>query len=232
MRSIIRFLFGDIAKNKSFDIFLVLLFFISLFSATCFFFDSKAVILFGYEIHLPIGLLFFPATYVISNIIQDRNGRQYANTVVAFSFFADVILVAMFWVMAHLGDRADYFSVFNALPVIMGATFIFLGVSSIFNTFIFEITRRWRKKSIVGLFFSFFTSITASEFLVSSLSMPLLFYKNGLKGSIILTILITVIYKVVFNFIATVIYMIFDNYRLSKQKDDDLSNSLDLAEIG
>lgn len=232
MIRVVKILFGEVSVNRATDVFLTLLFFISLFSATCFFFDSKAVTLFGYEIHLPIGLLFFPATYVISNIIQDRNGRQYANTVVAFSFLADVILVGMFWVMAHLGDRIDYFTVFNALPVIMGATFIFLGVSSIFNTFIFEVTKQWRKKNIVGMFFGFFTSITASEFLVSSMSMPLLFYKNGLKGSIILTIVITVIYKVVFNFIATVIYMISDNYRLNKHKDNDESNSLDLAEIG
>ena len=231
MIRVVRLLFGETSSSRSADVFLILLFFISLFSATCFFFDSKAVMLFGYKVHLPVGLLFFPATYVISNIIQDRHGRQYANTVVALSFLADVMLVGMFWVMAHLGDRVDYFTVFNALPVIMGATFIFLSVSSIFNTFIFEVTKHWRKKNIVGMFFGFFTSITASEFLVSSMSMPLLFYKNGLKGSIILTILVTVIYKVVFNFVATVIYMMVDNYRLDKQKQAAASTTLDLAEI-
>lgn len=231
MTKVIKILFGEVSANKAVDVLLTLLFFISLFSATCFFFDSKAVTLLGYEIHLPVGLLFFPATYVISNIIQDRNGRQYANTVVAFSFLADVILVGMLWVMAHLGDRSDYSTVFNALPVIMGATFVFLGVSSVFNTFIFEVTKKWRKKNIVGIFFGFFTSITASEFLVSSMSMPLLFYKNGLKGSIILTIIITVLYKILFNFIATILYMMYDNYRLNKHKDSDVSGNLDLAKI-
>lgn len=175
-------------------------------------------------------MLFFPGTYVISNIIQDLNGRKYANTVVALGFFADVILVAMLWVMANLGDRQDYFSVFSALPVIMGATFIFLSISSIFNTFVFEMTRKWRDKNITGLFFSFFSSITASEILVSSMSMPLLFYKNGLNGSIILTICITVTYKVSFNLVATSIYMVFNRNSSVKEKHNSQESS-NLAQI-
>ncbi len=218
---LVKFLFGDIQKQHFLDLLLPLLFFISLCSATLFFFDSRAMSLFGIEIHFPVGLLFFPATYVISNIIQDRKSRTYANTVVFVCFLADVILVAVCWVIAHLGNRADYFSVFDALPIIMGATFIFLGVSSLLNTFIFELTKRYRHRSVLGSFMGFFASITAAEFAVTSMSMPLLFYHQGLKGNVLMTIFITVIYKIAFNFIAATCYAIFEVFEHRKEGEKE-----------
>ncbi len=187
---------------------LALAFFISLFSATCFFFDSHQVHIFGYAVHFPVGLLFFPLTYVVSNIVQDRSGRSAANTMVACSYGADIILVMMSWVIAHAGDRADYLSVFKDLPLIMGATFVFIAISSVINIVIFELLKEWRRRSTMGLFVSFFASITVAELAVSSMSMPLLFFKQGFSHQLGLTITLIVTYKLVFNAVATIGYVL------------------------
>ena len=113
MKFCLRYLFGELDYSRVKEISLALAFFICLFSATCFFFDAHQLELFGHYIHFPVGLLFFPATYVISNIIQHQLGKKVANTVVACSFIADLFLVIMSWVIAHVGDRADYFAVFK-----------------------------------------------------------------------------------------------------------------------
>ena len=220
MKKIIKFLFGEIDKNHITDIMLCLLFFVTLFSTTCFFFDSHKMSILGYVIYFPVGLLFFPATYVISNIIQDRSGRAYANTVVASAFLSDAILVGIGFITSHAGDRMDYLTVFNNLPLIMGSTFIFLSISSLLNTFVFELTKKLRKKSIFGMFVGFFSSIMSAELLVTFMSMPLLFYKQNLKTGLILTVLITVIYKLLFNLIATICYVIY-NDSCSRKKYDD-----------
>jgi hypothetical protein len=55
----------------------------------------------------------------------------------------------------------------------------------------------------------FFIAITATEILTSAMSMPLMFYKHGLSGSILLAIAIIVTYKVLANIIITSTYGIF-----------------------
>lgn len=212
----INLVFGEIKLKKAIDIFLILMFFISLFSATCFFFDTRAIVFLGHQIHFPVGLLFFPATFVISNIIQDRSGREAANTVVACCFLADLMLVGMGWVIAHVGDRADYLTVFQDLPIIMGSTFVFLTVSSILNSWLYKKLSAFRNKSIIGLFISFFTSITIAEIAVSTMSMFLLYHKQELTGNVFLTILVIVLYKIVFNLVATIFYVLYQGLRGEK----------------
>ncbi|MCF6777285.1 VUT family protein [Thiotrichales bacterium 19X7-9] len=207
MRIVINYLFGEIEKKKFVEFFLCLLFFISLFSATCFFFDHKELNIWDYKINFPVGLLFFPLTFVISNIIQDFYGKKTANTVVACSFIADILLVAISLIIASVGDRNDYYTVFKDLPTIMGATLIFLAVSSSFNIFIYGKIKKICSSSVLGMAISFFGSTTAAEILTSSMSMPLLFYKEGISGSILLSISVIVIYKLSFNFIATLGYI-------------------------
>ncbi|MCF6768430.1 VUT family protein [Thiotrichales bacterium 19S11-10] len=214
MSKVIYFLFGEIDRYKTAEIFLSLLFFISLFTATCFFFDHRFIEIFGVEINFPVGLLFFPLTFVISNMTQDLFGRRAANTIVFCSFFADILLVSMSWVIANVGDRYDYYTVFNDLPIIMGATLVFLAISSAFNIFIYELLKKVRTTNIIGLGLSFFSSTTAAEILTSSMSMPLLFYKEGISGSILLSIGVIVAYKIIFNLVATLVYiMIFDKIK-------------------
>lgn len=221
----IGFLFGDIDTSKLNEICLILAFFTSLFSATCFFFDAHEFTLLGRHIHFPVGLLFFPATYVISNIMQAKYGKRFTNTVVACSFFADVALVSASWIIAHVGDRPDYLSVFRDLPTIMGATFIFLTVSQAVNIMTFEKLEYLRNKSLLGLFVGFFSSITLAELTVSSMSMPLLFYKQGFTTSVYLTILLTVSYKVIFNLVSTFLYVVISSNKKHKQ----VSNYTEIA---
>ncbi|MDE1716326.1 VUT family protein [Chromobacterium amazonense] len=96
----------DIEKFKEYC--LIVGYFASLFSSTCFFFDAKKVELFGYIVQLPIGLTFFPLTFALCNIVQDRYGKRAANSLVATAFIFDTLLVAAATLMAWLGDRHDY----------------------------------------------------------------------------------------------------------------------------
>ena len=66
MKKLMYFLFGEVDTKVIPDLGLSLAFFISLFSATCFFFDARMITVLGYQVHFPVGLIFFPLTYVIS----------------------------------------------------------------------------------------------------------------------------------------------------------------------
>jgi uncharacterized PurR-regulated membrane protein YhhQ (DUF165 family) len=188
---------------------LILGFFISLFSATCFFFDPKKVELFGIEVQLPVFLAFFPLTFAFSNIIQDKFGRRVANSLILAAFMFDTLLVFGLLLLASVGDREDYRSVFADMPLIMITTWLFLGISGIFNTLFYAYLKRKEPKNIFDMLFRFFLSITAAEMLISTLSMPLMFYRHGLSGSVALTIIIEVTYKIILNAIITFIYGIF-----------------------
>jgi len=175
---------GKINLDKFKEYCLVLGYFISLFITTCFFFDTHQFKMVGTIQQLPIGLTFFPITFGISNIVQYKYGRVAANSLVFAGFIFDTLLVFGGVFLAWVGDRADYWTVFKDLPHIMMATWFFMGIGSVFK-------------------------ITATEILTSAMSMPLMFYKHGLSGSILLAIAIIVTYKVLANIIITSTYGIF-----------------------
>ncbi len=204
--------------NKSFDQFdfykfkeycLIIGYFISLFSTTCFFFDTHQFELFGSVQQLPIALTFFPLTFALSNIIQDKFGRRVANTLILTSFIFDTLLVFGGLFLAWIGDRVDYWTVFKDMPSIMIATWLFFGIGSIFNIILYSYLKRREAKNVFDVVFRFFLSITATEILMSAMSMPFMFYKHGLSGSVLLTIAIGVTYKVASNIVITSIYSIF-----------------------
>lgn len=210
MQEVWAYLFGDCEFALFSTLSFALLFFICLFSTTCFFFDIHTLHFFGYAVEFPVGLLFFPATYVISNILQDKQGRRVANTIVVTAFLADVVLVLMGWSLAHWGDRQDYLSVFNDLPLIMMASLLFIFISALFNTFLFDVFKTLRHRGRVGLLLSFVGSITLAECLATSLSMPLLFIKRDLSGSVLITIAAVVLYKLLFTLLASCAYVYWE----------------------
>ena len=191
---------------------LVVGYFAALFSSTCFFFDAKQSVLFGITFQLPIGLTFFPITFALCNIIQDKYGKRAANSLVATAFIFDTLLVFGGLFLAWLGDRNDYWTVFKDMYTIMMATWFFLGVSSVFNIAVYAYFKRKEPKNMFDIIFRFFVTITATELLTSLMSMPLMFYKHGLSGSIILTIVVVVLYKIIANIIITAIYGFSQSY--------------------
>lgn len=194
----------DIDKLKEYC--LIVGYFASLFSATCFFFDSHKTNIFDFTLQLPIGLTFFPLTFALSNILQDKFGRRAANSLILTAFIFDTLLVFGGLFLAYIGDRQDYWTVFKDMPHIMIATWFFLGIGSIFNIALYTYLGKTEPKGLIGMLFRFFLTITATELLTSMMSMPLMFYKHGLTGSIALTIIAIVIYKVLANMVITSIY--------------------------
>ncbi|MGV3278688.1 VUT family protein [Rickettsiales bacterium LUAb2] len=188
---------------------LILGYFLSLASATLFFFDVHRATLFDKLIELPVGLIFFPLTFAFSNIIQDRYGKIVANSVTLLVFIFDTILVLVGLFMSSLGDRQDYWSVFKDTPLIMFMTWFLLGIGATFNIILYSLLKKRPASSLLEMLIKFFITITATEILISSLSMPIMFYKHGLEGSLLLTITITVLYKVFANVIITMTYSIF-----------------------
>lgn len=197
----------DIEKLKEYC--LVVGYFASLFSATCFFFDAHQFEMFGLPQQLPIGLTFFPLTFALSNIIQYKFGKRVANSLILTAFIFDTLLVFGGLFLAWIGDRNDYWTVFKDMPSIMIATWFFLGIGSIFNIKLYTYLTKIDSKSIFEMLLKFFITITATELLTSTLSMPLMFYKHGLSGSVVLTIAIIVTYKILANIIITSAYGLF-----------------------
>ena len=106
---------------------------IFLTSTTFFFFDYKTIELFGYPLHLSVGLLFFPLTFSLSNLMQYRYGTLFANTVVRYGFLGDLCFVCIAWLLSHIGERQDYLSVYSEIPTIMLVTFFFVWLSNTIN---------------------------------------------------------------------------------------------------
>jgi hypothetical protein len=74
---------------------------------------------------------------------------------------------------------------------------------------LYSYLKRKEAKNISDVIFRFFITITATEILMSAMSMPFMFYKHGLYGSVLPTIAIAVTYKIVSNIVITSIYSIF-----------------------
>lgn len=199
----------DLAKLAEYS--LVLGYFISLFSTTCFFFDTHQVSLLGHIIQLPIALIFFPITFALSNVIQDKFGPATSNSLILTSFVFDTLLVFAGTFIAFIGDRSDYWSVFRDMPSIMISTWFFLGISSVFNVKLYTYLNSLPNRFIFGPTLKFFITITATETLISFMSMPLLFYKHGLQGDFLLTTLLAILYKVCANLLLTFLYYFSGN---------------------
>ncbi len=202
----------DSYKFKEYS--LILAYFTSFFSATCFFFDAHKIAIFGTIIQFPVGLVFFPLTFALSNIIQDKLGKNVANSLVLAGFIFNNLLVFGSYFLASIGDRLDYFTVFKDMTTIMISTWFFIGIASVFNILLYAYLQRIPSKNIIIRFLRFFISITATEILISTMSMPLLFYKHGLQGSVCFTLLLVVTYKLVANLIISSLYGLFNNSKL------------------
>ncbi|MGV3278024.1 VUT family protein [Rickettsiales bacterium LUAb2] len=194
----------NFAKTKEYS--LVLAYFVCLFITTCFFFDAHKVEVLGYTIQLPIALTFFPLTFAISNIIQDKFGKVAATSLTFLAFTFDTLLVFGAVFLASIGDRSDYWTVFKDMPTIMVSTWLFMGVGSTVNILFYGYINKKPAKSTAIAMLRLFSAITLAEIITSSMSMPLLFYKHGLEGSLILTITISVAYKVLANIVITIVY--------------------------
>ncbi len=183
-------LFGKTQKDHWIFIYPIA-FTIFLTSTTFFFFDYKSILLFGHELHFSVGLLFFPVTFSISNMMQYRYGVLFANTAVRYGFLGDLCFVIIAWLLSHIGERLDYLSVYDEIPTIMLMTFFFVWLSNTINFKLFSIMN-----GKMHPFFCFFIACLAAECSVSFLSVPVMMYQNHLNSSQFLSIAFIVGYKV------------------------------------
>ncbi|SMG59147.1 VUT family protein [Cedecea sp. NFIX57] len=190
-------MFGQTTDNQHDKIYLPLLFCIFLTSSTFFFYDHKSLHLLGYQIHMSVGLVFFPFTFTIVNIIQDRYGKLFANTAVRYGFLCDALFVGLGYFLASLGERADYYAVYSQLPSIMGMTFIFVWISNLLNTLLFEKIKKITKH----IFLRYFVSSFTAETIISGISIPLMMRVNNLNKGAVASILFIVLYKIFISFI-------------------------------
>ncbi|WP_416414343.1 VUT family protein [Pantoea sp. App145] len=183
--------FGQTIEHDHAKIFLPVLFCIILTSSTFFFFDYRTVYIMGAKIHLSMGLIFFPVTFTLVNIIQDLYGRRFANTAVRYGFLSDAIFVAIAYLLSHIGERSDYLSVYEQLPTIMGMTFLFVWISNMLNTWIFEKL----KVAQYFVFIRYFISAFVAETVISGISIPLMMRENNLNEGAIVSVLFIATYK-------------------------------------
>lgn len=184
-------LFGQSIEGGHAKIFLPILFCVVLCSATFFFFDYRTIHIVGYKIHLSMGLIFFPVTFSIVNIIQDLYGRLFANTVVRYGFLCDALFVGIAWFLSFLGEREDYHTVYSQLPTIMGMTFVFVWISNTLNTWLFEKL----KVAQAFVFIRYFVSAFIAETIISGISIPMMMWENNLNEGALASVLFIATYK-------------------------------------
>lgn len=90
-----------------------ILFFVILTSTTFFFFDYINIQILGVHVHFSTGLILFPLTFSITNLMQYKYGPIFANTCVRYGFLGDLLLVIISFALCNIGERKDYGSVFN-----------------------------------------------------------------------------------------------------------------------
>lgn len=184
-------IFGETIETDQGKIYLPLLFCIALTSSTFFFFDHKTISFSGTSLHISMGLIFFPFTFSFVNIIQDKYGKLYANTVVRYGFLCDALFVLISYILANLGERTDYLSVYIQLPTIMGMTFVFVWISNLLNILVFEKFQAIPK----FVFLRYFTSAFIAETVISGISIPLMMRTNNINHGLVMSVLFIVFYK-------------------------------------
>lgn len=194
-------LFGETIKSETDKIYLPLFFTITLCITTMFFFDHVTFDLFGEPLHFSMGLIVFPLTFTLSNVIQDRYGRLFTNTVVRYAFLTDCILVFCGYALTYIGNREDYYSVFSEIPVIMTSTFFFVWLGNTINIVTFSILQN--KK--VNDFVKYSIAAIFAESSISMISIPLMMYKNNLSGGALLSLLVVIFYKIAVTLLLSLI---------------------------
>ncbi|PSW27623.1 hypothetical protein C9J21_21190 [Photobacterium phosphoreum] len=182
-------------------IFYPVLFVVILISTTFFFFDYIVINIMGEYVNFPLGLILFPMTFSITNIMQYNYGKLFANTVVRYGFLGDLLLVSISYILSVIGNRNDYLSVYKEIPSIMILTFVFVFISNSINIFIFEKTKG-------SGFFKFFIAAFLSEMSISLISIPLMYYVNGINNNLLLSIVTVVVYKLLFSLVLSILISI------------------------
>jgi uncharacterized PurR-regulated membrane protein YhhQ (DUF165 family) len=205
----LKYLFGECESNHG-RISLPIFFCIILTSTTLFFYDHMTIVLFRHNIHVSVGLIFFPFTFTITNIMQYKYGKIFANTAVRFSFIGDVLLVSIAFLLSSIGEREDYFSVYKEVPSIMIMTFFFVWLSNFINIKLFS-----SLENNTSNFFRFFISSSVSEVSISCISIPMMFFKNSLTDNLIISILFISAYKIIVTMVLSLIisFQIMKNNR-------------------
>lgn len=198
-------LFGKTVDDHG-KIILPIMFCVILTSTTFFFFDYKNLDILGHKIHFSLGLLVFPLTFSLTNIMQHKYGELFANTAVRYGFLGDLLMVTIAYLLSSIGERQDYFTIYHQIPVIMTSTFFFVWLSNTVNIALFKYTKS------TG-FLKFFLAAFISESSISLISIPLMFLENKIHGNPTYSIIAVVLYKMT----ATLILSVLISFTIKKR---------------
>jgi uncharacterized PurR-regulated membrane protein YhhQ (DUF165 family) len=166
--------FGVISKERLKYTILYSLFMVSLTSATIGIRDVHNFVMFGIHLTFTVGVIFFPLTFVISNIIQEEYDIDTANTVVFSALLTDLIMVSMLYLIAFFGDSKSYHSIFGPLPYVWMVSFISILISCFINNAIFKKIRNHFNVGFVGILVSILTSSIVAETILPIIALPFL----------------------------------------------------------
>jgi uncharacterized integral membrane protein (TIGR00697 family) len=108
---------------------------------------GKFFVLFGQE--LSCGIIAYPVTFLVTDLLSEIYGRKRANTVVVAGFVVSVFITAVVWIANHAPtyaespvDAESFNVVFGLLPgVVLGSMIAYL-VAQLVDVQIFEFWRR------------------------------------------------------------------------------------------
>ncbi|MBX9702945.1 MAG: VUT family protein [Rickettsiales bacterium] len=204
--ALIRRLFGVINEELLKYTVLFIMFFVSLTVTTISILNVYNLNFMGSSITVAPGIIFFPLTFIISNIIQEEYNQEVANTVVFTALWADGIMVSMLCFIGILGENQKYYDVFTPLPKVWTISCTAIIISSFLNNAIFKKIRQKLNKGFMGLFISIMTSSVSAETILSCLALPSILMLHEHATNRFSAVILVLGYKILFSVLAAIIY--------------------------
>ena len=171
---------------------------------------------FGYTFEISVGILAYPVTFIITDLISELYGRKQANQVVITGFFASIFMIFIILVAENVTatswsrvDNALFSTVFGLSPVAVGASMTAYLVAQFIDIRIFHFWKKLTKGKHLWLRnnASTFTSQFVDTFLV--ISLLCIYEVDGICENFQTLIINGFLFKVLFALIDTpILYLL------------------------
>lgn len=112
---------------------------------------AKIFYLHTFHLALPVGLITYPVTFLISDLVSEIFGPSLAKRMVYLGFAMTLVMVAIIQVALHLppdplwNHQEAFRTVFGANIYAVGGSLLAYGVSQVSDIYLFEFFRKWTR---------------------------------------------------------------------------------------
>lgn len=166
---------------------------------------SKIINIFG--ISMTGGVLVFPITYIIGDVLTEVYGYKKAKKVIMYGFICNLLMVILFAIAIKLpypqfwGNQDAFVAILSNTPRLLIASFIGYLVGGLSNSFIMEYIKNNSK--IKFLWFRTILSTIVGEFLDTTIFLIIGFVGTMAFGNLMFMILCQSLAKILYEVIFT-----------------------------